>query len=357
MRGQRYTLCVEFENESIQLRHPNDRLNKLAEFCIVDSRLRLDAIKCTTGPIEHVELKSDGTMIWYKEEGGQSNALCVEVRLEDSSGNLITGQAVPFELQCLTRFMKRVENQDAILHIKKRKGQDTILTIDETTGKTMVVFRFDKVSSKNKGPFSLQVGPNLRRDATCARIYGSRSTPVEVKSKRSKESKRKLKEMKNSTSTTTTTTTTTSKKAKRRRKGGKMDKDALRVAVEHKAAVPTTNSAALLDTKIGTKAKRGMIRPSSSIVRKSASSGAEQIATRNLSMWVRETKCILSKLQFGLVGYVVFEREAREYFFSRSITHYITRIACITQKFTYITRSNTGTVLLRTEHSTPQEEY
>ena len=65
-----------------------------------------------------------------------------------------------------------------------------------------------------------------------------------------------------------------------------MDKDALRVAVEHKAAVPMANSATLLDTKIGTKAKRGMIRPTSSIVRKAASTGAEQTATRNLSMWV-----------------------------------------------------------------------
>jgi hypothetical protein len=37
--------------------------------------------------------------------------------------------------------------------------------------------------------------------------------------------------------------------------------------------------------------------------------------------------------------YVVFEREAREYLFSRSITHYITRIAYITQNFTYITHS------------------
>ena len=110
MRGQKYTLCVEFGNETIRLKHPNDRLNKIAEFCIVDSRLRLDSIKCTTGPIEHVEFKSDGTMIWYKEEGGQSNALCVEVRLEDSLGNLILGQAVPFELQCLTRFMNDHEH-------------------------------------------------------------------------------------------------------------------------------------------------------------------------------------------------------------------------------------------------------
>ena len=48
-----------------------------------------------------------------------------------------------------------------------------------------------------------------------------------------------------------------------------------------------------------------MIRPSSSTAKKAVSTKPEQIATRNLSMWVRETKCILSKLQFGLVGYGV----------------------------------------------------
>ena len=338
MRGQRFKLLPEF-----QISDPVSMIT-LPEFSIVDSCLKLDPIKCTTGPVEHVEFKSDGTMIWYersrkivvksskqtstyryKEEGGQGNALSVDVRLLDSKGKIVLGQAVPFELQCLTRFMKSVENQDEILQVKKRKGHDTVLKINEDTGTATVVFRFDKVSSKHKGPFSLHVGPNLARDATCARIYGSRSTPVVVKSKRSKESKRKLAAMKSSSNGdgALTTTTTKTKENKRRRKVGKMNKDALRVAVEHKAAVPTTSSTKLLKigtlsavffsrqdsphntSRSGTKAKRGMIRPSSSTAKKAVSTKPEQIATRNLSMWVRETKCILSKLQFGLVGYGV----------------------------------------------------
>ena len=266
MRGQRFKLLPEF-----QISGDPVSMITLPEFSIVDSCLKLDPIKCTTGPVEHVEFKSDGTMIWYershkivvksskqtstyryKEEGGQGNALSVDVKLLDSKGKIVLGQAVPFELQCLTRFMKRVENQDEILQVKKRKGHDTVLKINEDTGTATVVFRFDKVSSKHKGPFSLHVGPNLARDATCARIYGSRSTPVVVKSKRSKESKRKLAAMKSSSNGdgALTTTTTKTKENKRRRKVGKMNKDALRVAVEHKAAVPTTSSTKLL--KIGT---------------------------------------------------------------------------------------------------------
>jgi hypothetical protein len=295
MRGQRFRLCVNFLSSEFKT------TPIYSEFSIVDSCLQLGPVQCTTGPTEHVEFKSDGTMIWYKEEGGQANALFVDVELKNAEGKIITGQAVPFELECLTKFKKRVDNQEEILHIRKRKGKNTYLKINPDTGKTCVVFRFEKVSSKHKGPFSLRVGPNLRRDVMCTRVSTSTSTPVEVKSKRSKESKRKLAAMKSGGAGEPIIPLTKNKKRRKQ----KIDKDALRVAVDHKAAVPVTNSAKILDTKIGTKAKRGMIRPSSSIVARAAETGPEKIATRNISMWVRETKNILSHLQFGLVGYGV----------------------------------------------------
>ena len=60
MRGQRFKLLPEFRNST----NPVSMI--LPEFSIVDSCLKLDPIKCTTGPVEHVEFKSDGTMIWYE---------------------------------------------------------------------------------------------------------------------------------------------------------------------------------------------------------------------------------------------------------------------------------------------------